>query len=54
MLNGLQILPIWQDYFNNPTGSILGLFGSIYSIGSLAGLPFAYDIFLHGDTWWHQ
>ncbi|RFU35585.1 hypothetical protein B7463_g818, partial [Scytalidium lignicola] len=41
MLNGLQILPVWQDYFNHPTGSILGLFGSIYSIGSLAGLPFA-------------
>ena len=42
MLNGLQILPVWQNYFNHPTGSILGLFGSIYSIGSLAGLPFAY------------
>lgn len=50
MLNGLQILPIWQDYFNNPTGSILGLFGSIYSIGSLAGLPFAYVILSHDDT----
>ncbi|OAP59671.1 hypothetical protein AYL99_06969 [Fonsecaea erecta] len=41
MLNGLQILDVWQDYFNHPTGSLLGLFGSIYSIGSLAGLPFA-------------
>ncbi|KAK5270509.1 hypothetical protein LTR99_004951 [Exophiala xenobiotica] len=41
MLNGLQILDVWQDYFHHPTGSILGLFGSIYSIGSLAGLPFA-------------
>ncbi|KAJ5620923.1 hypothetical protein N7510_004907 [Penicillium lagena] len=41
MLNGLQILDIWQDYFHHPTGSILGLFGSIYSIGGLAGLPFA-------------
>ncbi|KAK8217256.1 hypothetical protein M8818_001509 [Zalaria obscura] len=41
MLNGLQILPIWQNYFNHPSGSLLGLFGSIYSIGSLAGLPIA-------------
>ncbi|KAJ9629509.1 hypothetical protein H2203_001883 [Taxawa tesnikishii (nom. ined.)] len=41
MLNGLQILPIWQTSFNNPHGSLLGLFGSIYSIGSLAGLPVA-------------
>jgi MFS family permease len=37
----LQILPIWQNYFEHPRGAILGLFGSIYSIGSLAGLPFA-------------
>ncbi|KAK0347959.1 hypothetical protein LTR91_005840 [Friedmanniomyces endolithicus] len=41
MLNGLQILPVWQTYFNHPAGPLLGLFGSIYSIGSLAGLPFA-------------
>ncbi|KAF2096612.1 general substrate transporter [Rhizodiscina lignyota] len=41
MLNGLQILPVWQDYFQHPHGSLLGLFGSIYSIGNLAGLPFA-------------
>jgi hypothetical protein len=41
MLNGLQILPIWQSYFHHPQGSILGLFGSIYSIGNLVGLPFA-------------
>lgn len=34
MLNGLQILPIWQTSFNNPHGSLLGLFGSIYSIGT--------------------
>jgi len=40
-LNGLQILPVWQTYFNHPAGPLLGLFGSIYSIGSLAGLPFA-------------
>ncbi|KAK6435204.1 hypothetical protein LTR95_008611 [Oleoguttula sp. CCFEE 5521] len=38
---GLQILPVWQEYFKHPRGSLLGLFGSIYSIGSLAGLPFA-------------
>ncbi|KAK4553766.1 hypothetical protein LTR86_009264 [Recurvomyces mirabilis] len=41
MLNGLQILPVWQSYFNHPQGALLGLFGSIFSIGSLAGLPFA-------------
>lgn len=49
MLNGLQILDVWQDYFNHPTGSILGLFGSIYSIGSLAGLPFAYEASIYQE-----
>jgi MFS family permease len=40
-LNGLQILPVWQSYFNHPQGALLGLFGSIFSIGALTGLPFA-------------
>lgn len=38
---GLQILPSWQDYFGHPDGSLLGLYGSIFSLGSLCGLPFA-------------
>ncbi|KAK5131131.1 hypothetical protein LTR08_001279 [Meristemomyces frigidus] len=45
MLNGLQILPVWENYFNHPTGSILGLFGSIYSIGCLATLQGASTSF---------
>jgi len=48
MLNGLQILPVWQDYFKHPSGSTLGLFGSIYSIGSLVSLPLAPFI---ADRW---
>ena len=38
MLNGLQSLSYWQDYFDHPSGSILGLFGCIMSVGSLVGL----------------
>lgn len=41
MINGLQSLPQWQDAFNHPTGSALGLFGAIQNIGSLSALPFA-------------
>jgi hypothetical protein len=40
MMNGLQTLSYWRDYFNNPKGSILGLFNASMSIGSLIGLFF--------------
>ena len=47
MMNGLQTLPYWQNYFKNPTGSTLGLLNAIMSIGSLAAIPavpYAADI----------
>ncbi|KAL2834766.1 general substrate transporter [Aspergillus pseudoustus] len=39
MMNGLQSLVYWQDYFNHPSGSLLGLFSGIMSVGSLVALP---------------
>jgi len=39
MINGLQSLDYWQDYFGHPTGSLLGLLACIMSIGSLVALP---------------
>jgi len=39
MVNGLQSLDHWQEYFDHPTGSLLGLFNCIMSVGSLAALP---------------
>ncbi|KAJ6518224.1 hexose transporter [Mycena vitilis] len=41
MMNGLQSLPQWEDYFNFPTKGKLGLLSSIQNIGALAGYPFA-------------
>ncbi|BCS29665.1 uncharacterized protein APUU_71235A [Aspergillus puulaauensis] len=41
MFNSLQIMPSWQKTFNNPTGSSLGRLTAMYSIGSVASLPFA-------------
>lgn len=41
MMNGLQMVPAWQNFFNHPSGSILGLFNAIMGIGSICGLPFA-------------
>ncbi|KAI9733121.1 MAG: hypothetical protein M1834_003668 [Cirrosporium novae-zelandiae] len=39
MMNGLQILSYWQDYFNHPHGSQLGLLNCIMSVGGLCALP---------------
>jgi hypothetical protein len=44
MMNGLQLVDYWQDYFNHPAGSLLGLFNCIYSVGNIAALPFAYVV----------
>ncbi|KAF7312256.1 Hexose transporterarabidopsis thliana mutm-like protein-1 [Mycena indigotica] len=47
LINGLQILPDWQHFFNFPHGKTLGLINSAQSIGGLAGLPltpFASDM----------
>ncbi|KAF8131328.1 hexose transporter [Mycena galopus ATCC 62051] len=41
MVNGLQSLPQWEEYFGFPTKGKLGLLGAIQNIGSLAGYPFA-------------
>lgn len=40
MMNGLQSLPYWQDYFGHPTGVKLSMFGSAMSLGGLISLPF--------------
>lgn len=38
-MNGLQTLPQWKDYFNNPAGALLGLINAAQSIGSVIILP---------------
>ncbi|OOO09787.1 sugar transporter [Aspergillus oryzae] len=39
MMNGLQTLEPWQEYFDHPSGSLLGILSAIMSLGSLAALP---------------
>ncbi|KZV62742.1 hexose transporter [Peniophora sp. CONT] len=41
LMNGLQTMPTWTGYFNNPQGSQLGLLNAIQNIGGLAAYPFA-------------
>ncbi|KAF2014545.1 general substrate transporter [Aaosphaeria arxii CBS 175.79] len=40
MMNGLQAVPAWDEYFNHPTGSRLGLYNAMYSLGALLAVPF--------------
>lgn len=39
LLNGLQTMDQWQEYFDNPSGARLGLFTAIQNIGGVAALP---------------
>ncbi|KAL5501757.1 hypothetical protein ACEPAH_9017 [Sanghuangporus vaninii] len=41
MMNGLQSLRQWEQDFNHPSGSMLGLLNAIQNIGALGALPFA-------------
>ncbi|RXW25548.1 hypothetical protein EST38_g311 [Candolleomyces aberdarensis] len=41
LVNGLQILPQWKEYFGNPQGKLLGIIGSAQFLGNLFGLPFS-------------
>ncbi|KAH7120225.1 putative sugar transporter [Dactylonectria estremocensis] len=40
MMNGLQSLDTWKDFFNNPGASELGLLNAIQNVGQLVALPF--------------
>lgn len=40
MMNGLQTLPQWREYFDHPEGALLGLMNSVYPLGKVIGLIF--------------
>lgn len=40
MLNGLQAVPSWLEYYGHPHSAILGLVSAIYSLGAIFALPF--------------
>ncbi|KAH8722320.1 general substrate transporter [Ilyonectria robusta] len=40
LMNGLQSLHQWREYFGNPAGEMLGLVNAAQSIGSVLALPF--------------
>lgn len=40
MMNGLQSVEPWRDYFGAPKGSTLGLFNAAYPMGGICAIPF--------------
>jgi sugar porter (SP) family MFS transporter len=40
MMNGLQSIEQWRDYFGNPSGSTLGVFNGAYPIGGIIATCF--------------
>ncbi|KAF5962403.1 lactose permease [Fusarium bulbicola] len=40
MMNGLQSVEPWRQYFGEPKGSTLGLFNAAYPMGGLVAIPF--------------
>jgi hypothetical protein len=39
LLNGLQSLEQWREYFNSPSGVILGALSNGYTLGNFMALP---------------
>ncbi|KAI0159303.1 hexose transporter [Pestalotiopsis sp. NC0098] len=44
LMNGLQSLEQWKDYFGQPAGVTLGLVNAAQSIGSVLAIPFIGDL----------
>lgn len=42
LLNGLQTMEPWRNYFDNPSGSTLGLFSAILQVGSFSAIFSSY------------
>jgi len=40
MMNGLQILPQWKNFFGNPEGALLGVMNAVYPLGKLVAYFF--------------
>ncbi|KAI1252482.1 hypothetical protein MGN70_007060 [Eutypa lata] len=40
LINALQIVPSWIDFFDNPQGGLKGIIAAAYSLGAIFSLPF--------------
>lgn len=48
MMNGLQSVTYWRNYFGTPTGATLGLFNAAYPLGGIVGVFFISPV---ADRW---
>lgn len=39
-MNGMQALKYWKEYFDNPTGGLLGFLVASYNLGGVTAIPF--------------
>ncbi|KAJ4360743.1 uncharacterized protein N0V89_001310 [Didymosphaeria variabile] len=52
MMNGMQALVYWKEYFNNPEGGMLGLLVACYNLGALTSIPFVSIVSDHVGRRW--
>ena len=52
MMNGMQALTYWQDYFGHPKGGMLGLLVACYNLGALTSIPFVAILSDHVGRRW--
>ncbi|KAK6823140.1 hypothetical protein RU639_006070 [Aspergillus parasiticus] len=49
MMNGLQALPLWEDFMNHPTGAWLGFINAAQAIGAIVAIvPAAWTVQTYG------
>ena len=48
LINNVQLLKTWQDAFNHPTGSLLGIMSASYWIGNILGVALITTL---SDRW---
>jgi sugar porter (SP) family MFS transporter len=52
LMNGIQSLRFWQDYFGRPTGAALGILTASFNLGALTSLPFVSIVSDHVGRRW--
>jgi MFS family permease len=52
MMNGMQALTYWKEYFNHPKGGQLGLLVACYNLGAITSIPFVSIVSDHVGRRW--
>lgn len=52
LMNGLQSLEFWQNFFGEPKGATLGILAASYNLGAITSLPFVPILSDHVGRRW--